>query len=65
MQYAIGLVSLKNRDECRDFSTSEILLWHLSHNIFRTIAYTKKKWLPSNFLQEYFEDINVIITSSP
>jgi predicted membrane protein len=49
----------------RDFSTSEILLWHLSHNVFRTIAYTQKKWLLSNFLQEYFEDINVIITSSP
>jgi hypothetical protein len=25
----------------------------------------ENKWLRSNFLQEYFEDINVIITTSP
>jgi ribosomal protein L21E len=25
----------------------------------------EKKWLRSNFLQEYFEGINVIITTSP
>jgi hypothetical protein len=25
----------------------------------------EKKWLRSNFLQEYFEGINVIITTNP
>jgi hypothetical protein len=34
--------SLKNKDEVENFSTSEILL---SHNVFGTIAYTKKNSL--------------------
>jgi hypothetical protein len=50
----------------RDFSTFEILFWYLltvgiSHNVFRTIAYTKKKWLRNNFFdRNILLDINVI-----
>jgi hypothetical protein len=32
----------------------------ISHNGFRTIAYTKKKWFRMNFFDRNFEDINVI-----